>query len=684
MKDIKNDLIKLFEIKDSDLRLMTLQQCQDAVDKGIHIGGAFSALIPLITLYYGGFMNIDVEAPTKRGQDMFVLSKGHSIAALASIYADLGYFDRSVLKNSRSIESILNGHPGPILPGIHISTGPLGQGLSVASGFALAGRESPHYNVYCMVGDGELQEGPIWEAVMYAGHMKLGNLCMLVDKNGGQLDNSKQLIMPNGDLGAKLRPFGWNTVEVDGTGYQGVYDALLCFAANAGSGKPTAIICDSVKGFGGFSDFMNKHKVNIPDDLMGQEMALQTERRNRRVAEALGLLNSLDAAAAKAIAERAAAMNLEVVSESGKYIDIKPVVVKVKTVRAPELDKKIRYDSSALPAIDRTKTYAASDIIRDGMKVFARDTRVVTVDADLSSTSGLQPGVMQVDAGRALNVGIAETNMMCIGEAFASMGCNAWVSTFCPFFDWKALRRIAISYQERLEAIEAEDGWLSEGHGLDLTFLATASNFDTQTNGATHMGNDDVTIFGGLAHLKIIDVSCPQQLLSIMKWIMEGNRGLVYLRIMRAGSKVIYGPEYVFEYGRGHVVKESADDRAIVISSGRGVHEAVAAAAELEKAGVGVKVVDMPSMDKKLLLELYDSGKPVIVAEQNNGFIWKNLMKTLFDSGKSIDTGRLFPLNTLDGNGEARFIHSGTYGQLTGMFGLSAGQLAEFIKKKVM
>ena len=104
--------------------------------------------------------------------------------------------------------------------------------------------------------------------------------------------------------------------------------------------------------------------------------------------------------------------------------------------------------------------------------------------------------------------------MMGIGEAFAMLGRQTWISTFCPFFDWKVMRRIAVGHQERLEAIAAPDGWLSEGHGLDLTMLATAANFETRTNGATHMGNDDCTIFDGMAHLKIIDVSCPQQMLS--------------------------------------------------------------------------------------------------------------------------------------------------------------------------
>src|ERR1051326_8702222 len=102
---LRQGILKLLAVKDSDIRILTLEQCRDAIDKGLHAGGAFSATIPLVTLYYGGFMNIDIADPTRRGQDLFTLSKGHAVAALSSIYAELGYFDRSVLKNSRSYES---------------------------------------------------------------------------------------------------------------------------------------------------------------------------------------------------------------------------------------------------------------------------------------------------------------------------------------------------------------------------------------------------------------------------------------------------------------------------------------------------------------------------------------------------------------------------------------------------
>ncbi|HEV2447418.1 MAG TPA: transketolase, partial [Candidatus Sulfopaludibacter sp.] len=349
-----------------------------------------------------------------------------------------------------------------------------------------------------------------------------------------------------------------------------------------------------------------------------------------------------------------------------------PVVAR----RAPSRDKRIRYNPALLPKIDPAGEYSAADIVTAAMKVFARDPRIVSVDADLATTSGLEAGVAAADQRRALNAGVAEANMMALGEAFAVLGYNAWISTFCPFWDWKVLRRIAVGYQERLEAMRATDGWLSEGHGLDLTLLATASNFETRTNGATHMANDDALVFDAIAHLQIIDVSCPRQLLSIMRWIMEGNRGLVYLRVMRTPSAVLYGGDYTFEFGRGAMLREGG--RAAIVSSGRGVHEALAAA----NLCPGLAVVDMPSIDEDLLLSLYDSGRLMIFAEQNNGYIWQNFLKVIYRRRAALCDGRrVVTVNTLTPEGRPRFIHSATYEELIEAYGLSAPKLAARVKQ---
>ena len=687
---LRQGILKLLAIKDSDVRLLTLEQCRDAVDKSLHAGGAFSATIPLVSLYYGGFMDVDVVDPTRRGQDLFVLSKGHAVAALASIYAELGFFDRSVLRNSRSFDSILNGHPGPLLPGVHVATGPMGQGFGVAQGFAIAGRTSPRFDAYCLTGDGELQEGPIWEAVMYAGQKRLDNLCVLVDRNNGQLDIANRMVFPMPELERVFAAFDWQVHSVEATQYDGVYAALEAFRFGPRNGKPTAIICHGMKGHGALSDFLNKHKVTVPDALLDQEIRLQTAQRQNRVDEfnafygALPDLQEGDQLRATLL-ETARQMRLEVTRQSSGALALTQVIGPVQTVRAPRRNKRVAYDAALLPRIDPKKEYAASDIVTAAMKVFAQDPAVISIDSDLATTSGLEAGVAAVDQRRALNVGVAEANMMVIGEAFAALGHQTWISTFCPFFDWKVMRRIAVGHQERLEAIAAPSGWLSDGHGLDLTMLATAANFETRTNGATHMGNDDCTIFDGIAHVQIVDVSCPQQMLALMKWTMEGNRGLVYVRVMRTPSAVIYGSDYAFELGKGHVLRESAADAAVIVSSGRGVHEALAAAGECARAGTAVGVVDMPSIDEDLLIGLMSSGKIICLAEQNNGFILQNLLKVLYRRGgaASAYAGNILAINTLDASGRPQFIHSGTYEELVRAFGLSAAQIAGAIGERL-
>jgi transketolase C-terminal domain/subunit len=440
-------------------------------------------------------------------------------------------------------------------------------------------------------------------------------------------------------------------------------------------------VCHSTKGHGAFSDFLNKHKVAVSDKLIEQELALQSDLRRNRVEELTSFYLSLERhpkgrQIQQTVLDAAKQMHLRTGRDS--LGELTSEVGPVLTRRAPAHNKRIRYDASLLPRIDKSKEYSASDIVTGAMKIFAQDSAVVSIDSDLGSTSGLEAGIAAVDQKRALNVGVAEANMMGIGEAFAALGFNSWISTFCPFYDWKVLRRVAVGYQERLESIASKTGWLSEGHGLDLTMLATGPNFETRTNGATHMGNDDITVFDGIAHLKIIDVSCPQQLLGAMKWIMEGNRGIVYLRVMRAPSGVLYGPEFEFEFGKGYVVDDRPDDAAVIITSSRGVHEALAAAKQ-----VSAGVVDMPSIDEDLLLRLYDSRKLLCFAEQNNGYIWQNFLKIRYRRGIPCDWDRVMTVNTLDANGRPQFIHSGPYEELLEAFGLSPSQLARSIAARI-
>jgi transketolase C-terminal domain/subunit len=175
-------------------------------------------------------------------------------------------------------------------------------------------------------------------------------------------------------------------------------------------------------------------------------------------------------------------------------------------------------------------------------------------------------------------------------------------------------------------------------------------------------------------------------MLSLMTWIMEGNRGLLYVRVMRTPSAVLYGADYTFELGKGYTLRGHAGDDAVIVSSGRGVHEALAASAECATRGLRVGVVDMPSIDEGLLARLCESGKTVCLAEQNNGFILQNLLRILHRRGPRAaadGAANVLSINTLDAAGRPQFIHSGTYEELTDAFGLTPSRIAAAILERV-
>ena len=165
-----------------------------------------------------------------------------------------------------------------------------------------------------------------------------------------------------------------------------------------------------------------------------------------------------------------------------------------------------------------------------------------------------------------------------------------------------------------------------------------------------------------------------------MKWIMEGNRGLVYLRLMRTDAAVLYGNDFTFSFQKGSVLRENEKDQAVIISSGRGVHEALAAADICAQRGIKVGVVDMPSVDAELLLQLYASNKLLIFAEQNNGYLWQNLLKALYQNRNRTELKnlkRVLTINTLNSKGQPQFIHSATYEELIAAFGLTPSAIAD-------
>ncbi|MFA5339973.1 MAG: transketolase [Candidatus Omnitrophota bacterium] len=213
-----------------------------------HPGGSLSCVEILVGLYYYKLRHKPCD-PAWDGRDRFIMSKGHASAALYSILASCGYFPKEELKNYRKLGSMLQGHAYSGVPGVEFSTGSLGEGLSVANGMALGAKiKKKDFKVYCLLGDGEMQEGQVWEAAMTAAQHKLDNLCAIVDHNGVQQNGPVARIKNEDPLAVRLRDFGWNALDINGHDPEDVIKALDLFGQAAG--KPTAIVAHTIKGKG--------------------------------------------------------------------------------------------------------------------------------------------------------------------------------------------------------------------------------------------------------------------------------------------------------------------------------------------------------------------------------------------------------------------------------------------------
>ena len=216
--------------------------------KSGHPGGSLSISDTLTYLYFNK-MNVDASNPEDPDRDRFVLSKGHTAPALYAVLAQKGYFAEEELKSLRHIGALLQGHPCIHIPGVDMSSGSLGQGISAACGMALAGKlDGKSYKVYTILGDGEIEEGQVWEAAMFAAHKKLTNLVAIVDNNGLQIDGPISEVCSPEPITDKFAAFGWHVITMDAHDFDSIDRAFE--AAEKVTDKPVAIIQKSVKGKG--------------------------------------------------------------------------------------------------------------------------------------------------------------------------------------------------------------------------------------------------------------------------------------------------------------------------------------------------------------------------------------------------------------------------------------------------
>lgn len=242
-----------------------------------HPGGSLSAA-DLVTALYFREMHIDPDNPDMEDRDKFILSKGHAGPVQYAALAERGYFPKEDILTLRKLGSNFQGHPNmKKVPGVEMSTGSLGQGFSAAGGMAMANKlDKNPGRIYVLLGDGELQEGLIWEAAMSAAHYRLDNLVGILDWNGLQIDGKNEDVMTVAPVGEKFRAFGWNVVEIDGHDFEQIFDAFD--KARECKGKPTLILAKTCKGKG----------VSFMEDQAGWHGKAPDEEQTKQAMEELG------------------------------------------------------------------------------------------------------------------------------------------------------------------------------------------------------------------------------------------------------------------------------------------------------------------------------------------------------------------------------------------------------------
>ncbi len=252
--------------------------------KAGHPGGSLS-IADLLAYLYFEVMRVDADNPQNPDRDRFVLSKGHTVPALYAILAEKGFIPKEDLKTLRAIDSYLQGHPDmKKVSGIDMSTGSLGQGVSAAGGMALAGKiDNKDYRVYTVLGDGELEEGQVWEQAMFAAHYKLDNLTAFIDFNGLQIDGKVTEVMNPTPIDKKFEAFGWHTIVCDAHNFDELESAVA--EAKATKGKPTAVIMKSVKG---------KNVSFMENNASWHGVAPNEEQYNQAMAELDNIISKLE------------------------------------------------------------------------------------------------------------------------------------------------------------------------------------------------------------------------------------------------------------------------------------------------------------------------------------------------------------------------------------------------------
>merc|ERR1719266_782923 len=496
-------------------------------------------------------MRFDNNKPKDASNDRFILSKGHAAPILYAAHALVGQFPVEDLMKLRKIDSDLEGHPTPRLNFIDVATGSLGQGLSVACGMAYVGKhiDKASYRTYCLMGDGESMEGNIWEALNFAGHYKLNNLCAIIDVNRLGQSDPAPLQHDMETYRKRLESFGFHAIVVDG------HDIIeLCKAfdeAAAVTDKPTCLIAKTFKGkyFPEIEDLMNWHGKALGGKTDAVISAVEALIKNPGAAPSNILPPVMDAPA----------------------VDISSVSM------------------SEPPAYNLGQKLATRQAYGAALgKLAAANPRVIALDGDMKNSTFSQE-MLKVDKNRYIECFICEQNMLGVGIGVACRDRSvAFASTFAAFLTrgFDNLRMGVIS-QTNLNVVGSHCG-VSIGE-----------------DGPSQMALEDIAMFRSLPGCTVF---YPSDAVATEKAIeLAANvKGITYTRVSRPATEIVYDNHEHFEIGKAKILRQSPGDACLVIAAGITLDQALKAVPKLEALGIKVRLMDpftIKPIDKEAILK---------------------------------------------------------------------------------
>jgi len=541
-----------------------------------HPTSSLSAVELMVNLLFGRIFKFRVEEPDFPNNDRLIFSKGHASPLLYSLWAAAGAIDEKKLLSLRKFDSNLEGHPTPSFPYAGAATGSLGQGLSIGLGMAINAKyiDKLSYRTYVLLGDSEMTEGSIWEAIQIASHYKLDNITAILDVN--RLGQRGETIYGHDIMAYKRRisSFGWNTILVDG---HNIEEILMAYCkVSKIKGRPAMIIAKTIKGKG----------VSFLEDKEGWHgQAIKKDRIN----EAINQLGDIDKSIKAGIEE--------------------PEYIKRNT---PALLKprKVIYSKKE---VSTRRAYGNALVY-----IYSKYPDMVVLDGEVSNSTYSQI-FKQNYPDRFFEMYIAEQNMVGIALGLSLTGKLPFVSSFGAFLT-RAFDQIRMSQYSR----------------ADIKFCGSHAGVSIGEDGPSQMGLEDIAMFRTILDSIILypaDAVSTEKLVELA----AGRKGIAYIRTTRMDTPIIYCTDEKFRIGGNKVLKKSDNDIISVCAAGITLHEALAAYDRLLEDGIFIRVIDLyclKPIDRESLLQATDSTRAILTVEDHfaEGGMAEAVRSTLYES----------------------------------------------------